>query len=278
MKKISYTLAISGILTIFFTSLSYGNTWQILDKGIFYANFQGTYKTHDFDIYILKIDPAYYSLQLLMASKSKQPPKTLEEWAQRYSLIAAINASMFWKDQKTSTGYMRDRNIVNQHHIHKKYGGFLAFNPKIPGIPYIKIIEMGKDTNWMSLLKDYDTVIQNFRMIGMNGKNLWHKDNNSYSVSAVGIDYHNYILFIFSLIPLPIHELNNILLSLPINISSCLFTEGGSTAGLYIKIKNFKKDLHGYSPIGIFPSISKGSKKIPNIIGVVRKPQGAKRQ
>ncbi len=49
------------------------------------------------------------------------------------------------------------------------------------------------------------------------------------------------VQFIFSYLPLSIHDLNEILLTLPIKIKSCLFTEGGSTCGMYLRYKNFEK-------------------------------------
>jgi uncharacterized protein YigE (DUF2233 family) len=270
MKKVFIISILSGIIATVLIFAVSAKTWKKLDKGLFFFNFRGKYQIYDFDIYILKIDPAYYSLKLLMSSKLKQGPMTLKKWANEYKLIAAINASMFWEDQSTSTGYMKDKKFINQHLIHKKYGGFLVFNPKNPKLPYVTIIEKKEEYNWKKLIKSYETVIQNFRMIGKDGKNLWHKDSNAYSVSAVGIDKQNNILFIFSLNPLPIHDLNEILLNLPINISSCLFTEGGSTSGIYIKVDGFEKYFCGHSHMDIFSTTPTRS-KIPNVIGVIKK-------
>ncbi len=252
----------------FIISVCYGYNIKVLDKGFVLYDFQGTYKGYGYHVYVLKIDPSKYSLQLLMASKLNISPMSLRAWAERYGLIAVINASMFWEDKRTSTGFMKSKDYINQKLIHKKFGGFFVFNPKVSGVPYATIVE--KRNNWKELISKYENVIQNYRMIGKNGKNLWHKDTREYSVSAIAIDKKKNIQFIFSYNPVPIHELCEILLNLPLDISSCLFTEGGGTCGLYIKYGNFEVNLRGQPKMDLF---SMGDKypEIPNVIGVVKR-------
>ncbi len=246
------------------------NVWQRLDKGLFLASFEGkTPSQSPYAIYVLKIDPSSYSLVLLMSSREGISPLTLREWVYRYHLVAAINASMFWKDYLTSTGYMRSYRYINQRRIHKKFGGFFVFAPRKKGLPFAQIIEK-KEMEWKRVINEYECVVQSFRMISKNGKNLWRDRGPSYSVSAIAMDKFDNILFIFSLRPICIYELNELLLSFPINIGSCIFTEGGSTAGIYIKVKGFEKGISGYTPFSILEGRNHFH-KIPNIIGVVPK-------
>lgn len=241
-----------------------------LDTGLIFYNFQGAFAGYNYEIYILKVDPNLYFLELLMSSKTRQKPLTLKEWSDKYKLIAVINASMFWKDQMTSTGYMRSKEYINQKLIHKKYGGFFVFDPKVKGLPYATIIERTNQDNLISSLKNYNNVIQNFRMISKNRENLWEERDKAYSVAAIGIDNKQNILLIFSKIPIPMYYLNEILLRLPININSCLFTEGGSTSGLYIRYNDFVFDTTGYSQMELFPTTNK-QHKVPNVLGVKKR-------
>ncbi len=266
MKK--YVLIIIFILI---SSSGVCSSLKDLDKGLQFYNFQGAVAGYNYDIYILKINPDFYSLTLLMCSKTKQKPMTLKKWAEKYNLIAAINASMFWKDQRTSTGYMRSNKYINQKLIHKGYGGFFVFDPKDKDLPYVDIVERGKAIDsWKNLLERYNNVIQNFRMISKNGKNLWREKEKAFSVSAIGIDKKQNVLFIFSKFPVPMYYLNEILLKLPININGCLFTEGGSTSGLYIRYKDFEFESSGYSQIEVLP-MSEQKQNIPNVLGIKKR-------
>ncbi len=245
--------------------------WHTLKKGLFFASFKGTTSaSHSpYSISVLKIDPHFYRLVLLMCAREGTGPLTLKQWVERYHLVAAINASMFWKDYTTSTGYMRGEGYVNQSLIHKHFGGFFVFAPLKKSLPFATIIEKG-EPGWKRLLSQYDCVVQSFRMISKNRKNLWKKSDRTYSVSAIGIDNLHKILFIFSLKPISMHELNDILLSLPLNIAGCIFTEGGKTAGMYIKIHGFEKSIVGYSSFNLLEREIM-SHRVPNVIGVISK-------
>ena len=62
----------------------------------------------DSKVRILRIDPARYELKLLNASVSKKGrPLTAKQWCRQNGLVAAINASMYQEDFKTSVSYMQ---------------------------------------------------------------------------------------------------------------------------------------------------------------------------
>ncbi len=274
-KKILIVWLLCASLTFSPRAEAKKGVWRRLDKGLFLASFEGkTASESSYDIYILKINPSFYSLVLLMSSKEGISPLTLREWVYRYHLIAAINASMFWKDYLTSTGYMRSHGYINQRRIHKKFGGFFVFGPRKKGMPFAQIIEK-QEKGWKDILGKYECVVQSFRMISKDRKNLWKEQGPSYSVSAIGIDKLYNVLFIFSLDPISIYELNELLLSFPINIKSCIFTEGGSTAGIYIKIKSFEKGISGYNRFNLLEG-KDFFRKVPNIIGVIPKEERKK--
>lgn len=166
------------------------------------------------DIVILQIDPENYSFKLLSASKNKDQSQPVKDWVERYDLVAGINASMFWEDQQTSAGYMRDYNHINNSNI--------------------------------------------------------HPSSTKHSVAAIGMDEKGNVLFILNRLLISTHDLNNILLDLPINITSCVFVEGGPLASMYVKTKNFEKGWYGVSEATLYSETPIRFLKIPNIIGITR--------
>ncbi len=222
----------------------------------------------DLAIVVLRIDPDRYELRLLAASELENDPVTLRKWAEAYNLKAAINASMFWTDQKTSTGFMKNFEHVNQGLIHPDYGAFLVFNPKDPELPEVQIVDRAEQPKWKDILEQYHTVVQNYRMIDKKGQSVWPKEGKDFSVAAIGIDKAGRVLFILSQYPRTMHQLNRILLQLPIQLQSSLFTEGGPTAGLYIETEALAKGWHGISQSTLWTESPGSFSKVPNVIGI----------
>jgi hypothetical protein len=219
-------------------------------------------------IAVLRVDPEQYELQLLSASELETDALTLRGWVERFDLKAAINASMFWKDQQTSTGFMRNFTHVNQSLIHPDFGAFLVFNPKEPELPEVQIVDRAEQPQWQSILEQYHTVVQNYRMINKKGESVWPEEGKDFSVAAIGIDEAGRVLFILSQYPRTMHQLNQLLLELPIGLQSSLFTEGGPTAGLYVQSESLAKGWHGVSQSTLWTESPGTFAKVPNVIGI----------
>lgn len=86
MKKWVYVLFFFLFLNSTF-SYSYNVEKRKLDKGLIYYNFKGEYKDKKYDIYILKIDPSYFSFELLMSSKLNINPLSLKEWSKKNTIL-----------------------------------------------------------------------------------------------------------------------------------------------------------------------------------------------
>lgn len=219
---------------------------------------------------ILQADQKKYSLQLISAKKEGQG-RSLEQWAKKFNLVAAINASMFWQDQKTSTGYMKDYNFINNKLINPSYGGFLVFHPKSARYQSVKIVDKVLDQDWQEELERYNTIVQNFRMISHGRASFWEKSEKRYSIAAIGLDRQSQILFILSSVPTTINQLITFLLDLPIPIDSCLFAEGGSRAGLYLRLADKGVCWYGRAK-GQFLEVQRIlPSQIPNVIGLINK-------
>lgn len=252
--------------------------WQSLEKGLKLTQLSknegqnSLLKSVELGIYILKIDPDFFNFRLLSASEYDSQRKSLKDWIKEFDLVAGINASMFWQDFETSTGYMRNFDHINNDLIHPDYNAFLCFNPHNPDISKIQIIDRKNDPEWKNKIDNYHTVIQNYRMISSNQNNVWEDNDRSYSVAAIGMEKKsNHVLFILSRKPRTIHELNSILLSSRVSISVCMFVEGGPTAGLYIKSQSIEQGCYGLSTKALWSSKPESLNKIPNVIGIERK-------
>ncbi len=277
-------LGITSLFILFvfpLSSLGYSREvkWQTLEKGLKLTQLSeegrqsGQLTQIGLGIYILSIDPEFFNFRLLSASEQQgQQVRSLKEWVEEFGLVAGINASMFWQDQKTSTGYMRNFDHINNDLVHPDYNAFLCFNPRSPEMPAVQLIDRENEPDWQNKIDNYHTVIQNYRMISSNQDNVWTDNDRNYSVAAIGMDKRsNNVLFIFCQKPRTIHELNSILLKSQVDISVCMFVEGGPTAGLYIKSQTLEQGLSGLTNNPLWSGKPESLNKIPNIIGIERK-------
>src|SRR4029453_7977406 len=83
--------------------------WRTLEPGLEVTAFPAPQKAvvGDSLIHVLRIDPTRFELRLLNASAPGfGRPLSAREWCQRHGLVAAINASMYQTDHKTSVSLM----------------------------------------------------------------------------------------------------------------------------------------------------------------------------
>jgi len=248
--------------------------WLKLADGLEFGIFDSPQPSEigDSKIRILRIDPERYELKLLNASVSKKGrPLSAKQWCRQNGLVAAINASMFQEDFKTSVSFMRTRTHVNNPRIRDKDMAILAFDRLGAGVPEVKIID--RQCEDFRLWKNkYGSLVQSIRMVSCKGKNVWRQQSKKYSTVAIGIDAADRVLFIHAGSPYSTHDLINILQKLPLQIARAMYTEGGPQAQLYIKSGEHEYEFVGHSEID-FSNSSKSlfSWPIPNAIGVVPK-------
>ncbi|MFP4393433.1 MAG: phosphodiester glycosidase family protein [Desulfohalobiaceae bacterium] len=252
------------------------DVWQELETGLELATEESLCeqdKDACLGLKILRIDPEYFQLVLLSASESGHTKYTLKGWGQEYDLRAAINAGMFWKDLETSAGYMKNFKHVNNKTIHPEFNAFLVFNPVSSELPAVQLIDRANQPQWENILQDYQSVVQSYRMISNQGQNVWEKNSKSYSVASVGLDEQGRILFIFSEQPRTIHDLNKTLLELPLGIQSCIFMEGGPTAGLYLDAGSTQTSWQGSSEFSLWSNKPGSYARVPNALGIIKKKE-----
>jgi hypothetical protein len=245
--------------------------WQKLAVGLELGIFESPQPAEigDSKIRILRIDPARYELKLLNASVSKKGRSlSVKQWCLENGLVAAINASMYQEDHKTSVSFMRTRTHVNNPRLRAKDKTILAFDRLSSGVPEVKIIDRECE-NFKTWKYKYGSLVQSIRMISCKGKNVWRQQSKKYSTAAIGIDKADRVLFIHVGSTYSTHDLINILKMLPIEIDRAMYTEGGPQAQLYVKTGEHEYEFTGHSEINFSTKAnSLFSWPIPNAVGI----------
>ena len=245
--------------------------WQKLAEGLELGAFRSPQAAEIGDslIRVLRIDPDRFNFKLLNASVSENGRSlTTKEWCRQNGLVAAINASMFQEDFKTSVSLMRTRTHVNNPRLRKKDMSILAFDRLGTGVPGVKIID--RQCEDFKIWKNkYGTLVQSIRMISCTGKNVWRQQPQKWSTAAIGIDHQNRVLFIHVGSLYSTHDLINILKILPLNISRAMYAEGGPQAQLYINIGDHEHEFAGGYNRNLSENMnSLFSRPIPNVVGI----------
>jgi hypothetical protein len=220
---------------------------------------------------IVRVNPVHWELKLLSRDSLKEPAGlTAKQWCQKYGLAGAINAGMFLGDMKTHVGYMKSGSYVNQRKVNG-YRSVAAFNATRKGLPPFRIFDLDADSI-AAIIRDYSCVVQNLRLIKHPGSNCWSQQDRRWSEAALGEDSLGRILMIFCRTAFSMHDLDSILLSLPIGLVAAQHLEGGPEAQLFLASGSTRLGLVGSFETGFNTNYGNTSAwPIPNVIGIVPK-------
>lgn len=252
-----------------------GYHWQQLAEGLEMGTFKATSPSEAGNslINVLRIDPAIYKFQLLNASATADGELlTARQWSRKYGLVAAINASMYQTDYKSSVSLMLRPGHINNPRLSKDMT-VLAFNRLSPGVPLVKIIDRQCEdfTLWK---KKYGTLVQSIRMISCTGRNVWQQQQRKWSTAVIATDQDGRVLFVHVRSLYSTHDLINILQSLPLRIARAMYAEGGPEAQLFVQSENDEYEFIGSHS---HPNNMKLlSWPIPNVIGISLRDQTLK--
>ena len=245
-------------------------TWIKMDDGFEYGEFPASIKSisGEDNISIVRINPELYSFHLLTCDELGHSSLTAAEWTLKYQMLGVFNAGMFLTDHKTNVGYMKNYSHINNPRISSQYHSVAAFNPVDSTTNSFMLFDTD-DYDINEIIPEYNTVIQNLRLIKSPGKNRWSKQEKRWSELALGQDTDGNILLIFSRSPYSMHELNSMLIDLPISIDRAQHLEGGTEASIYIthgghqieKIGSYESSFNENDDIKSFWPI-------PNVIGI----------
>jgi hypothetical protein len=266
----------AGLVLVLASAALADAQWREIEPGLALGTFAAPPATSASDgagIHVLRIQPERFELRLLNASGSTEGRSlTARAWAERHGLVAAINASMYQTDRRTSVSLMRSPAHVNNPHLSKDMT-VLAFGPKRPGLAPVALIDRECD-NWEQLLGDYETAVQSIRMVSCRGRNVWAPQPKRWSTAAIGIDRAGRPLLIHVRSPYSVHDLIGILTILPLDLARAMYVEGGVESQLYVRAGSDDLEFVG-SFEGAFGDTGGNSRAwpIPNVIGVARRTQ-----
>ncbi|GJL77121.1 MAG: hypothetical protein NPINA01_01100 [Nitrospinaceae bacterium] len=251
------------------------NLWQTLEPGLELGSFVPSRKSQlgDSVVRILRVDLKFFELRLLNASaKTQGQRKSVKEWVIANGLVAAINASMYQKDNLTSVSYMKTGDHVNSSWLSKDRT-FLAFDPKDKSLPSGKIIDRDCD-DLEKVRQQYRSLIQSIRMVSCKRKNVWAPQQKKWSTAAIGMDSKGRMLFIHVRSPYSTHDFINVLLDLPIDLMRAMYVEGGKDAQLYINTAKDEFEFLGNYSTGVENADSNTfAWPVPNVVGIARVPR-----
>ena len=261
------------ILFVATSAVASDPTWSLLADGLELGRFKVNHSTPvgDSTITILRADPSQWELRLLSVGAKNKAGVTAKDVCERFDLVGATNAGMFHPDQITHVGYMRSQESVNCK-TWNQYLSAASFGPKRNELPEFQIFDLDA-TSADSVTALYRSVVQNLRLIKKPGENRWAQQEKRWSEAALGEDNQGRILFIFCRSPYSMHDLNEILLSLPIGLVSAQHLEGGPEAQLYIRVGDSIVDAVGSYETGFNENDHNvRAWTVPNLIGLKRKP------
>jgi uncharacterized protein YigE (DUF2233 family) len=242
--------------------------WEHLDPGLDLGSFRSRLAAAgDRLVRVLRIDPARYRLRLLNASSEPGGrPRTAREWAERHHLAAAINASMYQADMRSSVSLMLTKGHVNNPRLSKDKA-VLAFDPLEDGLPAAQIIDR-ECQDFAALRERYGTLVQSIRMVSCDGRNVWEPRQGAWSTAAIGVDRSGRILFIHARSPHTTHDLIEVLLELPIDLKNAMYVEGGSEAQMFVQAGGRKLEFSGAIEDPEDTSTARLLWPIPNAVGI----------
>jgi len=247
--------------------------WKVLAPGMelrqLVAKLPGS--VGDSRITVLRIDPSLWQLEFVgVASPGEKSSHTAREWSASHNFTAAINAGMFDADGRTHLGYLRYRGEVNNGKSNS-YQSVAAFDPSDPKhSPGFRIFDLDDHSTALpGILKNYNSAVQNLRLIKRPGVNQWTRQSRKWSEAALGEDNAGRILFIFCRSPFSMHDLNRELLSSGIGLVAAQHLEGGPEAQLYVNAGGVQLEMFGSYETAFREDDGNSIPwPVPNILGV----------
>ncbi len=251
------------VLMLAATGVVAAEPWTELEPGLELARFDSKSRqsSHYGDLVVLRVDPAVWDLTVVAASQQDdERNRDIREWSEDFDLIAAINAGMYQADNKTHVGYcMVDGEIISRYP--NNYRSAAAFDPVDDTDPPFRIFDLD-EVPLEDIKHRYRNVVQNLRLIKRSGKNRWEQSKDRWREAALGEDSQGRALLISCRKSWSMHDFNDILLALPLDLECAQHLEGSGTARFWLRHPAF----------GEWKEPGYPGPDLPIILGVTRPP------
>jgi hypothetical protein len=249
--------------------------WRSVGEGIEYAQVPFVENpTHgDGLLHVVRVDPERVEFHAVLASERSVANRTAGEWADDLGLAVSMNAGMFQTDQKSNVGHLRNGTHFNNSNWSTKYQSVLVFGPKKSASKGTSAAIFDLDApGTTARIEQFNTAIQNLRLIKGSGRSVWKASSRRWSEAAIAADSRGRILFLFLRTPISMSEFNVRLTLLPLDIVRAMHVEGGPEASLSLRVDGLSLDLSGSYETGFNENDSNPRQwPIPNVIGVIPK-------
>lgn len=221
-------------------SVTWSLQWEKLEDGMFYCEADAPEKSslNDSKITFLKLDPTKFDFRLLTASEHGRTARTADEWAAGFDAQVIVNAGMYNYDRAQSCkGYLKNYSHWNNPQYNGAYNVMMAIHPKDKSLPDFSLFDL-TCTQWPAIQPLYHSFCQGLRMINCNGDQMaWNKRPwQACSMVICATDVDGNIYFIFTRSPYTHQTMIGFLHSLPIDIRTTVYLEGGPEASLFIQV------------------------------------------
>ena len=249
-------------------SAAAAESWRELAPGLDLADMSAVADdAADRSLHVLRVDVERYDLVLLNASATEKGElHTARSWSRDHDLVAAVNASMYQQDYRTSVSLMRTRDHVNNSYVSKD-NTVLAFDPLDDQAARAVLIDRTCD-DFGALSARYGSLVQGIRMVSCHGNNTWSQQRRRHATAAIGVDGAGRILLIYCERAMTTHDLIDRLLAAPLGLVRCMYAEGGPPSQMYVRAGGEEHEYVG----GVVGGSRLGDAyPVPNVLGVRRR-------
>ena len=212
--------------------------WITLSDGLQYVELDAPAKSvvNDSKLTILKIDTRQFDFEFLTASEHGKRLRTAEEWAREFDKTIVINAGMYsYNKMHSNKGYMRNYNHLNNPVKSNYYNAIMAMHPRDKTRPPFEIIDITYQ-DWEKVKTQYFSLCQGMRMIGQEGEGMAFakRPDQSCSMVLTATDILGNLYIVYTRSPYTHLAMIGFLQSLPLNIRTTVYLEGGPETSLYV--------------------------------------------
>ena len=208
---------------------------------------------------LARIDPRRFRLVVHTAALDGGD-RPVPSWAERFGLVAVINASMFREDHR-SIGMLVSAAGENNAGDNARLGGFLFFDPVDPADAPVELTgRTCPGFDLAALRRRYRGVVQNYRMLECDGSPIPWADPKATTAAVLALDADGWVVLALSPSLLRMSDLTRVLAAPALRLRQAVYLEGGPEASLFIKAG--REEIAEVGVGGVFWAI-------PNVIGFV---------
>lgn len=222
--------------------------WQNIALGMQVKSLPYTYVSNTYDIQVIKIDPAYFSLHL----DYDVAGKTVSSWA-KGSEGVVLNAGFFKQENKPVGLLYIDGDRVDNHRIKPEGTGLLVIHQNSIDLIDLSSHEVPDEAQLQNALQAYPMLISDSQIAVKESLQTQERR------TAIGKDRQgNIYIFSVQYPHLGLYEFAKILHDSSLQLSEVLNLDGGGSTGVAINMPEYKRVIDSQT---LIPTVLKVEEK-----------------